>query len=87
MISDEALEAAVQAIVASLPNDADLETHRIWATGYANAALEAAAPIVVARAIECALTDFERESVFLTPAQETMARYLRARTNPHRSQE
>jgi hypothetical protein len=59
----EAIEAAIRAIVASLPNDADLETHRPWATGYARAALSAAAPYLIreaqAQALEQVAEDWE----------------------------
>jgi hypothetical protein len=50
VIPDEAVEAAARGIVASLPNDAEFEMHRTWATGYARAALEAAAPHLAADA-------------------------------------
>jgi hypothetical protein len=53
------------------------------------AALEAAAPHILpdakAQALEDALIDFGRESVFLTAAQETMARFLRERIAELRS--
>lgn len=47
--------------------------------------LEAAVPFIArqaqAQAIEDALIDFVRSSVFLTAAQETMARFLRKRVS------
>lgn len=51
-VPEEAVEAAVRAIVSSLPNNAEFETHRTWATGYARAALEAAAPFIAAKVLE-----------------------------------
>ena len=81
MIPEEALEAAIQAIVMSLPNNADLETHRPWATGYAQAAIEAAAPFIQAMAKREA---WDEVAVWVAAGNELFPGAIQA-ANPYRT--
>lgn len=78
-------DAAVDAAYRESPADACLHMDQ----ADVRLMLEAAAPHMLgdaqAQAIEDALIDFGRESVFLTAAQETMSRFLRARVAELRS--
>jgi hypothetical protein len=65
VVPEEAVEAAARAIVSSLPNNAEFEIHRTWATGYARAALEAAAPFIAAKALEDAADKLDHSATTL----------------------
>jgi len=79
VIPDEAVDAAAKAAYA-WGDEGDVPERDFLRT-----ILGAAAPILIAQALEDAVIDFGQEAIYLTTAQETMATWLRERSKATRT--